>query len=152
MNVEFSPAPYFDLDEELHLQQLVSLLIKKGFIESAHDISEGGLITTLLESSFNQQLGFDIKTTNAIRKDAFLFGESQSRVVVSVSEKDKKNVIRLAGEFGIDCNLLGQVTNGDILVDDESWGDVSDWKHIYDTSIERILSRELVSEGALGML
>ena len=62
-DVDFSPAPYFDLDEELHLQQLVSLLIKNGFIESAHDVSEGGLITTLLESSFNQQLGFDIKTT-----------------------------------------------------------------------------------------
>ena len=152
LNIEFSPAPYFELEEELHLQKLIASLIKKGYIESAHDISEGGLITTLMESSFNHELGFNIKTNNALRKDAFLFGESQSRVVVSVNEHNKNNLIALAREYGVDCNLLGIITSEEIVVDQERWGTISDWKNSYETSIERILSKELESEGALGML
>jgi phosphoribosylformylglycinamidine synthase len=86
--VEYSPAPYFDLEEEFTLQQKVAALIQGGIIQSAHDISEGGLFITLCESGFNRNLGFGISTDSQIRKDAFLFGEGQSRVVVSV----KKNL------------------------------------------------------------
>ena len=82
--VEFSPAPIFDLDEEFHIQYNLKKIIKKGMIESAHDISEGGLFAALIESALPNNLGFDIETDPNFRKDAYLFGESQSRVVISV--------------------------------------------------------------------
>ena len=54
--VEFSPAPYFDLEEEYNLQSVIKQLISEKLLQSAHDISEGGLITALLESGFPPRL------------------------------------------------------------------------------------------------
>ena len=58
--VEFSPAPYFELEEEYQLQQKIEELIQKKLIQSAHDVSEGGLFVTLCESGFNNELGFSV--------------------------------------------------------------------------------------------
>src|SRR5690606_1087379 len=85
--VSHSPAPHFDLEEEAKLQETVLKLIKEKLIHSAHDCSEGGLFTALMESCFQKDLGFEIATDASIRKDAFLFGEAQSRIVVSVSKE-----------------------------------------------------------------
>ena len=84
-----STTPFFDLDVEFDLQTSISSLIKNKLILSAHDVSDGGLFITLLESSMHNNLGFSIQTNDQIRKDAFLFGESPSRVIVSVI-KDKE--------------------------------------------------------------
>ncbi len=91
-NVQFSPAPYFNLDEEFRLHETVSSLISKKIIQSAHDISEGGLFVTLAESAFPRSLGFEVaqQQSSKIRKDAFWFGEAQGRVVVTVKESDVK--------------------------------------------------------------
>lgn len=151
--VEFSPAPYFNLDEEFELQQLVSQLITSGCLQSAHDVSEGGLFTTLAESSFSRLLGFEAKTPNTnSRRDAFWFGESQSRVVVSVAEKNRQQFLNLVNASGVNMLLLGTVTDGMIKVDGSDWGDTAGWKKLYDTAIEKLLLRELEVEGALGMM
>jgi phosphoribosylformylglycinamidine synthase len=150
---EFSPVPYFDIDEELHLQELLKNLIQDSIIQSAHDISEGGLFTTLLESAMSRNLGFTINTaTQSIRKDAFLFGESQSRIVVSVSFDNLQEFIIKTRESGVPIYCLGKVTSGPISIDEENWGIINDWKKLYDTSIEKVLSRDLESEAALGMI
>ncbi|MGI8583528.1 MAG: phosphoribosylformylglycinamidine synthase subunit PurL, partial [Chitinophagaceae bacterium] len=82
LGVEFSPAPYFSLDEEFKLHQTIRGLIKNKLIQSAHDVSEGGLFITLTESSFHRDLGFKVNQhKTAIRKDAYWFGEAQGRVV-----------------------------------------------------------------------
>src|SRR6478735_5501908 len=79
--IEFSPAPHFDLNEEQALQNCIATLIKKQLILSAHDTSEGGLIVTLLESAFINNLGFSVTAAKqGSRKDAYWFGEAQSRV------------------------------------------------------------------------
>ena len=83
--VEHSPAPYFDLEEEVQLQDCIKQCIRAGVIRSAHDISEGGLFFTLLEAAMPQNQNFSVNFAPSIRLDALLFGESQSRVVVSVS-------------------------------------------------------------------
>jgi phosphoribosylformylglycinamidine synthase len=87
--VKNSPAPHFDLDEEYEVHQAVKKVIASGFVESAHDCSDGGLFVTLVESGMKNGLGFDISTDKNIRKDAFLFGEAQSRVVVTVKKDDE---------------------------------------------------------------
>jgi phosphoribosylformylglycinamidine synthase II len=138
-NVEFSPAPRFDLEEELQIQQLVSELIRQKLIESAHDTSEGGLFVALLESCFNRELGVDVVAADYnLRKDAYWFGESQSRIVVSVKatrlEAFKKAV------SGYPHEELGNVTTGSIEVDGLDWGHINDWKEKYDTAIENLLA------------
>lgn len=148
-----SPVPYFDLEEEYQLQQAVKELIKQGMVQSVHDVSEGGIFITLVESGFNRQLGFDISSKfSGIRKDAFLFGESQSRVVVSVSVNKKSAFENLLKQSGINFQSFGNVTSGEIIIDQENWGGIEEFKKLYDTSIEKKLSGELASEAALGML
>jgi len=150
VGVDLSPAPAFDLEEEFQLQKEMMRLIDNKMVSSAHDISEGGLFVTLCEKGFFRHLGFTVVTDNAIRKDAFLFGEAQSRIVVSVpAEKATafENDIK-----GIAFRKLGLVTSGSIEIDQEYWGKIEDWKERYDTTIEKMLSKELESEGALSHL
>ena len=73
-----SPAPNFDLEAEYNMQQTITSLIRKGVIESAHDVSDGGLFITLLESSFTNNLGFEIVSSSEVRDDVFLFGDFEN--------------------------------------------------------------------------
>ncbi len=142
--VEFSPAPYFDLEEEFALQQAVAKLIAEKLIESAHDISEGGLFVTLTESGFNRNLGYAITLDNGFRPDAWLFGESQSRVVVSVASGNENKFEESLSVNGVPFTKIGTVTEGDINVDNISWGNITGWKEKYDTAIETYMSHEEV--------
>ncbi len=138
VGVEYSPAPHFDLEEEYALQQLISGLIKNDLLQSAHDISEGGLFVTLCESAFTNGLGFDITTDEKIRKDAFLFGEGQSRVVVSVKQ-DKTQDFQ-SGIKGVKCRKVGKVTKSDIIIDNSQWKSILSFKEQYESAIERHLA------------
>jgi len=138
--VEYSPAPHFDLEEEYELQKKLAELIRIKIVQSAHDLSEGGLFVTLCESGFNHDLGFSIQTKSDIRKDAFLFGESQSRVIVTVALEDVKKFESLLNDFPYE--KIGVVTSGELVVDGDFWGTIDWWKDEYDTSIEKFLSKE----------
>jgi phosphoribosylformylglycinamidine synthase subunit PurL len=139
--IEFSPAPHFDMEEEAELHERLATLIKKGLIRSAHDTSEGGLFITLAESAMPNGLGFDVVASDYhIRKDAYWFGESQSRVVVSVSPDKVAEFKKIAGDHPYE--ELGFVTGGSFEVDGMDWGHVSEWKEKYDTAIENHLARE----------
>jgi phosphoribosylformylglycinamidine synthase II len=138
--VEFSPAPEFDLDVEYNLHRTLEGLIADKLVESAHDVSDGGLFVTLLESSFNRDLGVDVVASDYnIRKDAYWFGEAQSRVVVSVRDARKDAFVKAMA--GLPYEELGIVTTGSIEIDGMYWGEVEDWKLSYDTAIEKIMSR-----------
>lgn len=139
LGIKNSPAPLFDLDEEYETQQLIKELIKENLIESAHDISDGGLFITLLESSIPQNLGFDINCDEDIRKDAFLFGESQSRVIVSVSREKLDVFLAIVADANIEFANLGEVTNGEIKIDNEDFNPVTHFKNIYDNGIGKAL-------------
>jgi phosphoribosylformylglycinamidine synthase II len=148
--VEFSPAPYFDLEEEFSLQQRLKELIRKKLIESAHDVSEGGLFVALAESAFKNNLGFDVVANDyKIRKDAYWFGESQSRVVVSVKILNEEAFRKTLGDFP--CEEIGFVTNGNVEVDGQNWGNILSWKEKYENAIGNLLE-ETEAESALGSL
>jgi phosphoribosylformylglycinamidine synthase len=138
-NIKESPAPYFNLNEEFLMQESVKGLIKNGLIHSAHDVADGGLFTTLLESAMENDLGFDITTDAEIRKDAFLFGEAQGRVVVTVSKSKEDEFIDFMRKQGAPFTILGHVTKQEIRVDDISFGFVADYKETYDTALEKKL-------------
>ena len=130
-----SPAPSFNMEEEYQLQHCIKGLIKNSFINAAHDVSDGGLFTTLVEMCLPNDLGFDVVTDSEIRKDAFLFGESQSRVVVSVVEDDEDKFLDYVAEMNIPCLLLGHVTKGRCTVDEQNFGMIADYKELYDNAI-----------------
>jgi len=137
--VKLSPPPYFNLDREFVTQHLLQELINSNLINSAHDISEGGLFITLFESCMHHDLGFDITTDCEIREDAFLFGETQGRIIVSVNEDKEGEFIDFVNESKATFTLLGHVTKGDMRVDDVSFGNVRDAKLIYENALEGYL-------------
>lgn len=137
--VKSSPAPYFNLDKEWEVQQVISGLIRGKQILSAHDVSDGGLFITLLESSMHNSLGFDIETEEGIRKDAYLFGEAQGRVVVSISPGMQADFIEYMATSSVEYTLIGKVTSGDLLVDGESFGQVAAKKERFDSALAEII-------------
>jgi len=137
--IKKSPAPYFDLEKEYALQQVVKKLIQEQLILSAHDISEGGLFITLLESAMWNELGFEIRTDSHYRKDAYLFGEAQSRVVVSVKKQEQQKFEQFLLQNNISLTLLGETKKEEILIDKQDWGSIQDFKSLYDNSLENEL-------------
>ncbi len=139
--VEYSPAPHFDLDEEFSVQQAVLKLISQKLIQSAHDVSEGGLFITLLESAFVAGLGFEaVQKDSSLRADAFWFGESQSRVVVSVSPSKQHAFESMLASSGTQSTLLGNVKGKDVVINGENWGAVAAWKSPYDEKIGSLMA------------
>ena len=134
-----SAAPKFDLDYEMKLQQVVGKLIKDRLIGSAHDVSLGGLFVTLVECSLPGGLGFDITSPAEIRGDAFLFGEAQSRVVVSVTPEQETDFLDYMMETGIHFSALGHVTKEELRIDDVSFGFISDYARDFENALERLL-------------
>ncbi|MAO33829.1 MAG: phosphoribosylformylglycinamidine synthase II [Flavobacteriales bacterium] len=140
-NIKESPAPKFDLDVEYNLQKTITKLIRGNVIESAHDVSNGGLFVTLLESSFTNNLGFEIVSSSEVREDAFLFGEAPSRVVVSVTETGEDAFLDLLKDCETPFMLLGHVTKGRIAVDDKEFGKIDEYKKIYNNSLADKLNK-----------
>lgn len=134
-------CPYFDIEEEASLQQAVSHLISDKLVNSAHDISDGGLLIAAIESCMHMGLGFTIeKHDQALRYDAFAFGESQSRVIVSCDADMVEKVKALCSTHSTKCSILGLVTDGKISIDHHSLGSCSDYKSIYDNTLQTILN------------
>ena len=142
LGIHKSPAPHFDLDYEYRIQQAVKGLIRGRLIQSAHDVSDGGLYITLVESAMPNELGFDITSPAEIRKDAFLFGEAQSRVVVTVNEAMETDFIDFMMEQDLHFSALGHVTKGELRVDDVSFGFINDVKKSYLTTLEKIVDEQ----------
>ena len=135
-----TPAPFFDLETEHLIQASITKLIKLKLINSAHDISDGGLFINLLESSMVNNLGFEINSDVSIRKDAFLFGESQSRVVVSISEHQLHSFEAELNKQGAKYSKLGQVKGKNIVIDSENFGTIIEFKEGFETSLEKYLN------------
>jgi phosphoribosylformylglycinamidine synthase len=138
--VSLSPAPHLNLEEELYLHKTLAGLIEHELIRSAHDISDGGLFVALAESGFVNSLGFDISSDETVRKDAFLFGEAQSRVIVSVSPEIEDDFIEFLALTEQDFQLLGEVTAGSISIDNEDFGNIQTFYHAYETCLPNLMN------------
>ena len=139
--VKASPAPHFDLQEEFDVQSAVKDLIQKGLIESAHDCSDGGLFITLAESAMAGKLGFDIDTDSSIRKDAFLFGEGQSRIVVTVKPENEDAFTDLLLASSAEFSCLGVVDGNEMIIDGESYGGLGALEEKYNSAIGKIIEQ-----------
>jgi phosphoribosylformylglycinamidine synthase len=142
-----SPVPYYNAEEELALHRLVKNLIYSGVIESAHDCSEGGVWVALMEKTFNRSVGFSVKAPERaadgkpLRVDACWFGESQGRVVVSVSPQNRAAFLQLTATGSTPVTFLGVTTQESIELDGQHWGSVRDWKIQYDSAIGVVMNK-----------
>ena len=139
--IQASPAPYFDLEKEYALHQAIKGLINNSLVNAIHDCSDGGLFVTLAEMSFPRGLGFDIVTDSEIREDAFLFGESQGRAVVTLTEDQEESFIEYMLSTGVNFTLLGHVTKGKFVIDDEHYGFCHEAKDIFDNALAMKLEK-----------
>jgi phosphoribosylformylglycinamidine synthase len=137
-NVKLSPPPYFNLDTELKVQDVVKNLIRRKLVQSAHDVSDGGLYIALCESAMPRNLGFSIETDFDCRADAFLFGEAQSRIVVSVSEKQMDAFLDILSKSDVEWENIGLVTDSKLTIDDVSFGNISEAKELYDNALAKL--------------
>jgi phosphoribosylformylglycinamidine synthase II len=137
--VQYSHVPHFDLDEECAVQQAVQSLIKNGIIRSAHDVSEGGLFVTLTECAMASGLGFSIETDSNFRKDAYLFGESQSRVIVTVDTAHEDELVNYLNGNNVPFSTLGQVQGERLEIDGQDFGPIADWRSLYDNRLGEMM-------------
>ena len=139
-DIQSSPAPYFEMEEELAIQRAVKTLIRANLINSAHDVSDGGLFVTLIESAMSGGKGFNIESDPNVRRDAFFFGESQSRIVVTVPASREDNFIKTMMKSDAEFSMLGEVKGLQVTIDSEKWGSVNHWRMLYDNALEAILT------------
>lgn len=140
VGIKESTAPYFNLEEEFELQNATKGLIENGLINAAHDCADGGLFVTLAEMGFVNNMGFDVATDSELRKDAFLFGEVQSRIVVTVAEENKEKFIEFMSETETPFSLLGETIANNVIVDGENWGDITSMKTTFNDSLGKHLN------------
>ncbi len=135
--IKASPAPYFNLEEEYKVHQVIKTLIEKQYINAAHDCADGGLFTTLFEMGITHGLGFDIVSDSEAREDAFLFGEAQGRIVVGVNETQEDAFIEFMAASDVPFTLLGHVTRGKMCVDDEHFGFIVEAAAVFNHALEK---------------
>ncbi|MGZ4090358.1 MAG: phosphoribosylformylglycinamidine synthase subunit PurL, partial [Bacteroidia bacterium] len=138
--IKNTPAPYFNLEEEYALQKAIAAVIRKGIVNSAHDVSDGGLFITLFESALHGEKGFEINSSTSLRKDAFLFGEAQSRAVISISAVSKTVFEEELKKSGVPFENIGTVKGHSVVIDGTNYGEVSEFANLYNTSIENKLN------------
>jgi phosphoribosylformylglycinamidine synthase len=141
-------APLVDLGAEKRLQDLLLSEIRLGRIQSAHDLSEGGLLVALAEKLFGpESLGasVDLVSLGAPRLDALLFGESQGRVLVTVAPGDAAALAAAAAAAGVPADRIGGVTREPFLRVATAAGSlewpVGELRAGWETSIEAAMSR-----------
>jgi phosphoribosylformylglycinamidine synthase II len=151
---EQGSPPLLNLETEKAVQACTVHLIRSGLVQSAHDCSDGGLAVALAEccvSGPEHKLGAVVQLQlDRLRCDALLFGESQSRVVLSVKPEQAQQVLETARGMGVQAARLGEV-GGDRLIINVAGGrssphtridvDLEVLFHHWAHSLERTLTR-----------
>ena len=138
-------SPQIDLPTEKRLQDTILELIRKKLINSAHDISEGGIVCALAECCIineEKKLGAEVSVHINSRKDFSFFSETQSRVIVSVSKKYKDEFEKLLLAANQPFIAIGKVSGSSLKINDDinvSLGEITD---LYYNTIPRIMSGE----------
>ena len=110
--------PAIDIELESAVQRACRRAVREGVLRSAHDCSDGGLAVALAESCIAGRIGFRESFTAPGRWDAALFGEQQSRIVVSASPDAQADLERICAEEGAPMAVLGRVGGDSLTIPD----------------------------------
>ncbi len=138
-------CPVIDLKLEKSVQKTTLEAIEKGLVASAHDCSEGGLAIALAESCITnpkKKLGAEINLTSGrMRKDTLLFGESQSRVILSVKPKNMKKILQIAKKNKTPVCIIGKVGGNKLVINRLINISVNELDKAYGSAIESYLKK-----------
>jgi phosphoribosylformylglycinamidine synthase subunit PurL len=138
-------SPQIDLLTEKKLQDTILELIRKKLINSAHDISEGGIVCALAECCIiNEEKKLGAKVTIPInsRKDFSFFSESQSRIIVSISKDKKDEFEKALQSTNQPFNAVGKVGDSTLIINSDIKVAVNVLADLYYNTIPRIMSGE----------
>jgi phosphoribosylformylglycinamidine synthase II len=118
-DMERGRPPQINLEEEKKVQEMCRKAIDKSLLCSAHDVSEGGLAVCLAECAFlsENKLGWEVHLEEQLRDDTLLFGESQSRIIVTVEQKNRDEFFTLAQSLNVTVSEIGATTGRDMVMD-----------------------------------
>ena len=137
---QLSKSPNFDLDKEVQMQSALLAIIQSGLVSAAHDVSDGGLFTTLLEMTTTHGIGLEVNISAEGRLDGFLFGESQSRVMVAI-EDDKIDQFKKEMEKAtVPFSMLGKSKGDSIKINDINFGTISNLYNTYSNALHKMMS------------
>jgi phosphoribosylformylglycinamidine synthase len=105
-------APQFNIEDELKIQECCLKLIQQNLVASAHDVSDGGIAIALAEGAIFSRFGcaVDIPNERSLRTDFLLFGEEQSRIIITSPSDRQSDVTTMIEQLGVDYSVLGVVT------------------------------------------
>lgn len=111
-------APPIDLALEKNVQTACLEMIREGYVKSAHDTSEGGLAVSLAESCMagGNGIGAWIELNPKQRADVALFGEDQSRIIVTTDPRNVDHLYRIAKEHKIQAKVIGEVGGDELRI------------------------------------
>jgi phosphoribosylformylglycinamidine synthase subunit PurL len=139
-SIKNSPAPHFKIENEIELHKSIKYLNGKKLISACHDVSDGGLFATLCEMAFVNNYGFEINSVEGLRIDSFLFGECQSRAIVSIDASFENEFLTIISESKIPCQYLGKtVDHNSIIIDGVNFGNVVNYLELYNQKIPNLM-------------
>ncbi|MEW6271836.1 MAG: phosphoribosylformylglycinamidine synthase subunit PurL [Thermodesulfobacteriota bacterium] len=136
--------PWVDLEAERQLHKVVLEAAERGLLRSAHDLSEGGLAIALAECCLTapdgvRTCGARMRVDESMRADAFLFGESQARMLVTVRREHASTLRDLAGEAGVAVAVIGEVGGGMLEFEGLASVPLQELHDAWDTALEKLL-------------
>ncbi|MFH1195059.1 MAG: phosphoribosylformylglycinamidine synthase subunit PurL [bacterium] len=139
-------APHLDLQTESDLYKLMHELTQNELLKSAHDVSEGGILTALAECCIieeEKQIGADVHIPIKTRTDFSLFSETQSRIIISVAPEDVSRFEEIASKSFIPFHKLGTVGGNNLKINDQFEFDLEKLSDLYFNSIARKMNESV---------
>ena len=127
LNEKNGPPPEINLFNEKNNGETILKLIDKKYIQSAHDVSLGGIITTLSKMCIKGKKGATLKKSNyLINQFEYLFGEDQGRYIVEISKDDLESATKILQENSVHFDELGSVNDDSLIIDDKTKVSIDD--------------------------
>lgn len=138
------PVPHLDLHYEKRVQDTVLNAIRVGLIKSAHDCSDGGLAVALAECCIadrENMIGASVRIEEDMRHDCILFGETQSRIVVTVDSKNGEKLVDLCIKNNVPVSAIGMVGGDDLTINEMVAVSLKAMHDAYYNSLPKMLAK-----------
>ncbi len=135
-------APPIDLDVEARVQSVCRQLVRQGLVNSAHDCSQGGLAVALAECAMAGGIGFTVDIPGDGRADGLLFGEGQSRIVISLPPENQAAASAMAAEQGVPFAVIGYVHGQALALGDKVSVPLASALHAWQNGVAEALAAE----------
>jgi phosphoribosylformylglycinamidine synthase II len=146
-NLITGKIPQIDLEYHKRVIGFIPAAIEEGLVQSAQDISDGGLAVALAECCFGKNIGANVTINSNIRPDSLLFGETQSRVIFSALPKHQQRIARLAKVHRLTVEKIGVTGGADLKINDLIDLPVAKLNRIYEEAIPRLMEHVAAAEG-----